>query len=84
MFSSPELWFAIIPAIILFIYGIDNFSKEMQKAIGSQFSFLLKWLTKSKIRATIFGASITALIQASAATTIIAIGLVNAGAITFG
>lgn len=83
MLSSPEVWFAIIPAIILFIYGIDNFSKEMQKAIGSQFNVLLKWLTKSKIRAVVFGATITALIQASAATTIIAIGLVNSGSITF-
>ncbi|MDD3084063.1 MAG: Na/Pi symporter [Candidatus ainarchaeum sp.] len=83
MFSNPELWFAIIPAIIIFLYGIDNFSREMQKAIGSQFNYLLKWLTKGKIRATIFGALITAIIQASAATTLIAIGLVNTGAITF-
>ncbi len=83
MFSNIEIWFAIIPAIIIFIYGIDNFSKEIQKAAGTQFNHVLKWATKGTIRATILGAFITALIQASAATTIIAIGLVNAGTITF-
>ncbi|MDD4251378.1 MAG: Na/Pi symporter, partial [Candidatus ainarchaeum sp.] len=83
MLESFQIWFAVIPAIILFLYGIDNFSKEMQKAIGSQFKFLLKWVTKGKFRAALFGAVITALIQTSAATTIIAISLVNSGTITF-
>lgn len=78
-----SIWFAIVPAIIIFIYGIDHFSKEIQKAAGSQFQHILRWATKGTFRATLLGAFITALIQASAATTIIAIGLVNAGTITF-
>lgn len=83
MFFDLSIWFAIIPAIIIFIYGIDHFSKEIQKAAGNQFQHILRWSTKGTIRSTLLGAVITALIQASAATTIIAIGLVNAGTITF-
>ena len=77
------VWLSLIPAIIIFLYGMDNFSKEIQKAVGSQFTSTIRWATKSRWRGTIFGAIITAIIQSSAATTIITIGLVSAGTITF-
>jgi phosphate:Na+ symporter len=80
---SLEIWLAVLPAIIIFIYGTENFSKEIQKAAGTQFQSILKKATKNPIAATIFGAGVTAAIQSSTATTLITIGLVNAGTITF-
>ena len=78
-----SLFLTLIPAVILFVYGIENFSKEIQFAAGTHFSKVIKWATKNNWRSTIFGSIVTALIQSSAATTIIAMGLVNSGTITF-
>jgi len=78
-----SIWLGLLPAIIIFIYGIENFSKEIQHAAGTHFNQVIKWATKGPLRATFFGALITAIIQSSAATTIIAMGLVNSGLINF-
>lgn len=78
-----EIWLTIIPLVILFIYGIENFSKEIQKSAGTHFNSIIRKATKSPIRATFFGAIVTALTQSSTATTLITVGLVNAGAMTF-
>ena len=80
---DASIWLGVFPAIILFIYGIDNFSKEIQQAAGTHFKQVIKWATKGPFRATFFGAIITALLQSSAATTIIVMGLVNSGLINF-
>lgn len=75
--------FAIVPGIILFLYGIEQFSKEIQKAAGEKFRNLLAKVTKTPIRGLLFGTLLTALIQSSTATTVIATGLVNAGLLSF-
>jgi phosphate:Na+ symporter len=77
------LIFSMLSLIVIFIYGTENFSKEMQKAAGTHFQSIIKKATKNHITSTIFGAIITAITNSSAATTLIAIGLVNAGSITF-
>lgn len=78
-----ELWFAIVPGLILFLYGIENFSKEIQKVAGERFRSALVKLTKNSWGGAALGAVVTAIIQSSTATTVIAVGLVNAGTISF-
>ncbi|MDP3562970.1 MAG: Na/Pi symporter, partial [Methanoregula sp.] len=80
---SWELVFAIIPGIILFLYGIEQFSREVQLAAGDYFRNLIQHLTKTPVRGTAAGALVTSLVQSSTATTIITVGLVNAGIISF-
>jgi len=80
---SWELFFAIIPGIILFLYGIEQFSHEVQVAAGEYFRNLIQRLTKTPLRGTAVGALVTALVQSSTATTVIMVGLVNAGIISF-
>ncbi|MFA5331088.1 MAG: Na/Pi cotransporter family protein [Methanoregula sp.] len=80
---SWDLIFAIIPGIILFLYGIEQFSKEVQLAAGEYFRSLIQRLTKTPVRGTVAGALVTALVQSSTATTVITVGLVNAGIISF-
>ena len=80
---SWELLFAIIPGIVLFLYGIEQFSREVQLAAGDYFRNLIQQLTKSPLRGTAAGALVTALVQSSTATTVITVGLVNAGIISF-
>ncbi|MFH1785994.1 MAG: Na/Pi cotransporter family protein [Candidatus Micrarchaeota archaeon] len=78
-----ELWFAIVPGLILFLYGIDHFSKEIQRVAGERFRSVLGKLTKHPLGGTTLGAIVTAIIQSSTATTVIAVGLVDAGTISF-
>lgn len=80
---SWELLFAIVPGLILFLYGIENFSKEIINAVGDRFRDTLGKLTKNRWRGAAFGALLTAMVQSSAATTVIAVSLVNAGSIAF-
>lgn len=80
---SWELVFAIIPGIILFLYGIEQFSREVQIAAGDHLRAIIQKLTKTPVRGTIAGTLVTALVQSSTATSIITVGLVNAGVISF-
>lgn len=78
-----DILFAVIPSIILFLYGIENFSLEIRHVAGERFRTLLQKATKTSLRGALAGAAVTAIVQSSTATTIIVIGLVNAGTISF-
>ena len=78
-----ELWFAILPGLVLFLYGIEHFSREIQRVAGERFRTLLIKLTKNPFGGALLGALVTAIIQSSTATTVIVVGLVNAGTIPF-
>jgi phosphate:Na+ symporter len=80
---SWEFLFAIIPGIILFLYGIEQFSHEVLIAAGEYFRNLIQRLTRTPVRGTAVGALVTALVQSSTATTVITVGLVNSGIISF-
>ncbi|PWR75811.1 Na/Pi cotransporter family protein [Methanospirillum stamsii] len=80
---SWEFVFAIIPGIILFLYGIEQFSREIQIASGEFLRSFIQRLTKTPLRGTAAGTLVTAFVQSSTATTVITIGLVNAGIISF-
>ena len=72
-----------ITGLILFLFGIENFSKEIQNAAGDKFRKLLSKFTSNRVSGTLLGAGVTAVVQSSSATTVIAVGLVNAGVISF-
>jgi phosphate:Na+ symporter len=78
-----ELVFAIIPGLILFFYGIENFSREILAVARGSFAVILGRVTARPVIGALLGAAVTALVQSSAATTIITIGLVNAGTLSF-
>ncbi len=78
-----ELVFAIIPGLILFFYGIENFSREILAVAKGSFNRILGRVTTRPVVGALLGAAVTALVQSSAATTIITIGLVNAGTLSF-
>jgi len=77
-----EVVFGVCGGLGLFIYGIHLMGEGLQKAAGNKLRKILKSLTINSFAATIFGAVVTALIQSSSATTVLAIGFVNAGLMT--
>ena len=72
-----------LTAVILFIFGLQNFSAEIQQISGEQFRRALSKATRIPVVGLLIGAAVTAVIQSSSATSVIAIGLVNAGVLSF-
>lgn len=73
----------LLAAIIIFLYGIENFSKEVHRLAGGKLRHFLGRSTSNRFSATAVGAVSTALVQSSTATTVITTGLVSAGIISF-
>lgn len=72
-----------VTAIILFVFGLDNFSKEIEKISGERFRKTIGKATTIPLVGVLIGALVTAFIQSSSATSVIAISLVNAGVLSF-
>jgi len=81
--ENLHVMMAAITAIILFVFGLDNFSREIEKISGERFRKSLSSATKIPIVGVLIGAIVTGLIQSSSATSVITISLVNAGVLSF-
>ena len=68
---------------MLFLYGIEGFSREAQAALGDRFRDVLGRYVKRPIHGIILGSMTTAIVQSSTATSVIAVALVNSGVVTF-
>ncbi len=71
--------FYLIGGLGLFLYGIHIMSEGLQKATGSRLSYYLGKATDNRFVGAIVGMIITAIIHSSSATTVMVVGLVNAG-----
>jgi phosphate:Na+ symporter len=82
--SNLRILLASISAIVLFLYGLESFSNEIQRAGGATLNKWLGTLTKSRWRGVLLGAAATALVQSSSAVTSLTVALVDAGTMSFG
>ncbi|WP_412473307.1 Na/Pi cotransporter family protein [Halobacteriovorax sp. YZS-1-1] len=78
-----NIFIAATSSVILFIFGLENFSKEVQKVTGDQFRKFIGKVTNYTSIGVLIGAFVTAVVQSSSATSVIAISLVNAGVLSF-
>jgi phosphate:Na+ symporter len=67
----------------LLLYGIRLSGDSLQRAAGARLRHLLTGLVDNRLLALVSGAAVTAIIQSSAATTLMLIGFVSAGLMTF-
>ncbi|MFT5872680.1 MAG: phosphate:Na+ symporter [Clostridium sp.] len=74
-----KMIFQLLGGLGLFVYGMKLMGDGLQKAAGEKLKRLLEVLTGNRFFAVIVGASVTAIIQSSSATTVMTIGFVNAG-----
>ena len=63
----------------LFIYGMYLLSDSLKKLSRGLLKTMLEKITSGRLRATMMGAFITAVIQSSSATSVIVVGFLNAG-----
>ncbi|MDT8272234.1 MAG: Na/Pi cotransporter family protein [Desulfomonilia bacterium] len=63
----------------LFLFGMHLMSDALQKIAGLRMRRILEKVTANRVVAVFAGTAITAIIQSSSATTVMTVGLVNAG-----
>ena len=63
----------------LFLYGMKLLSSSLERIAGAGLEKTLEKLTSNRLKGVALGAVVTAAIQSSAATAIMAVGFVNAG-----
>ena len=77
-----EMIFGTIGGLGLFLFGMLLMSEGLRKVAGQKLKKVLESVTSTPLKAFLVGTGVTAIIQASGATTVMAIGLVNAGMLT--
>ena len=88
MLSSQEL-FQLIQSLIwllagvgVFIVGMNFMGDALEKTAGGGMKRLLEKISNNRLSGVGIGAGVTAIIQSSSATSVMVIGLVNAGVMT--
>ncbi|MBC2724536.1 Na/Pi cotransporter family protein [Desulfosporosinus sp.] len=74
--------FSFFGGLGLFLFGIKSMSEGLQAVAGDRLRVFLEKGTKTPLRGVLTGTIVTALIQSSSGTTVLAVGLVNAGLLT--
>lgn len=78
-FDIVNIVIKAVGGIALFLYGMSVLGGRLEKLSSGKMEKILEKLTNNVFKSVLLGALVTAAIQSSAATTVIVVGLVNAG-----
>lgn len=70
---------SMLGGVGLFLFGMSLMGENLEKVAGAGLEHLLERLTNNRIKGFALGIGVTAIIQSSAATTVMVLGFVNAG-----
>ncbi|MHC4637094.1 MAG: Na/Pi cotransporter family protein [Planctomycetota bacterium] len=74
-----KMIFGIVGGLGIFLLGMKNMSEGMQAVAGDRMRKLINAVTNNRIIACGIGVVVTCLIQSSSVTTVMVVGMVNAG-----
>ena len=77
------LIYQLIGGLALFLFGMDVMTRALKASAGNHLKTFLHKMTKNRWRALLAGTGITAVIQSSSVTTVLAVGFVSAGLMSF-
>lgn len=69
----------MLGGLAVFMFGMHTLSGALEKLAGGRLEHWLEKMTSSPLKGVALGAGVTALIQSSAATTVMMVGFVNSG-----
>jgi phosphate:Na+ symporter len=72
----------LLAGVGVFIVGMNFMSDALEKSAGSGMKKMLEKISNNRFSGVSIGAGVTAIIQSSSATSVMVIGLVNAGVMT--
>ncbi len=73
---------SLLGSLGLFLYGMKIMSEGLEKFAGDRLRYILSAMTQNRFMGVLTGIVVTALIQSSSATTVMAVSFVNAGLMT--
>ncbi|MDG2171048.1 MAG: Na/Pi cotransporter family protein [Opitutales bacterium] len=68
--------------LALILYGMEKMASGLKSAVGAKMKSILGRFTSNRFKAAITGSVVTAVIQSSSVTTVLAVGFVSAGLMT--
>ena len=74
---------SLLGGLALFLYGINLMGDGLNMVAGGKLQMVLYRLTSNPVKGILLGIAVTALIQSSSATSVMAIGFVNSGLMEF-
>ncbi len=77
------LAYKLIGGLSLFLFGMDVMTKALKASAGNRLKYFLNKMTSNRWKGLLAGTGITAIIQSSSVTTVLAVGFVSAGVIAF-
>jgi phosphate:Na+ symporter len=69
--------------LALFLYGLHKMTEALKVIAGERVKYVLGRLTMNRVSAAFAGAAVTAVIQSSSITTVLLVGFITAGLMTF-
>lgn len=71
----------LLSGVAIFLYGMKKLGEGLEKSTNSGIKTLFKKINKNRVVDYAIGMGVTAIIQSSSATSVIAVGLTNAGVV---
>ena len=81
-YNRTAILVAVIGGLALFVLGMKLTGEGLSVAAGENMRRILQVLTRNRVVALLAGTLVTAVLQASSATTVMVIGFINAGLLT--
>ena len=75
--------FSLLCGMALFLFGMSLMGDGLKRTAGGKFELLLAKLTNTSLKGLLLGTGVTAIIQSSSATSVMAVGFVNSGMMKF-
>ena len=70
---------SLLGGVALFLFGMTLMGEGLKKAAGSKLEMVLYKLSGTPLKGVLLGTAVTAVIQSSSATSVMAVGFVNSG-----
>lgn len=78
-----QLIIGLLGGLAIFLFGMRQMTDALKSLAGAGLSRVLKRLTRNRFLAVFTGAFVTAVIQSSSITTVLVVGFISAGVMTF-
>jgi len=82
--SLAPMLIGMAGGLALFLHGMTMMSNAMRAMAGSRLKTIMGRLAHNRVSALLTGAAVTAIVQSSSVTSVIAIGFVSAGVLNLG
>jgi len=80
--AMVTMTFLVVGGLGIFLLGMKNMSEGMQAVAGAKLRHMINAVTNNRLIAVGVGGLVTCLIQSSSVTTVMVVGMVNAGIMT--